>query len=112
MEIKMGANNVYTKINLRLRKQITRETDSHLSLRASVAVIICQKWNCIDWDHFLTQQSAVNYDFKSSLIWDKLCLNEVLKKASSRRFSLLNWCKIKRNSSAMHLQTKYVSIYC
>lgn len=38
MELNVGANNVYTKINLRLRKQITRETDSHLSLRASVAV--------------------------------------------------------------------------
>lgn len=38
MEINVGANNVYTKINLRLRKQITRETDSHLSLRASVDV--------------------------------------------------------------------------
>lgn len=47
MEIKMGANQIYTKIYLRL-KQIARETDSHLSLRASVAVIICQKWNCID----------------------------------------------------------------
>ena len=58
MEINVGANKVYIKFNVRLRKRITRETNSHLSLRASVAVIICQKWNFIDWEHFLTQQSA------------------------------------------------------